>query len=152
MHHALKPDAQGFDEVRIVTVPRFKESELSGDEWRISARVELWRKGRKIHEEGWGRNVEAALMAVGYLWLKAIDDGKAMFAGEDGLCDQEGCGNPATVTYILKKGFNRDGSKRRLFSTGEYRQFCDRHKHRGDCGLEDADNNYEPVPAGAKQA
>ena len=40
----LKPDAQAFDAVRITTVPRYKTSGLSGDEWRISAHVELLRK------------------------------------------------------------------------------------------------------------
>lgn len=38
---AYRPDAQAFDEVRITTVPRWKESELSGDEWRISAKMEF---------------------------------------------------------------------------------------------------------------
>ncbi len=46
VNRALKPDAQAFDEVRIRTVPRWKESGLSGDEWRISATVEFWRKGK----------------------------------------------------------------------------------------------------------
>ena len=27
----------------------------------------------------------------------------------------------------------------------EYRAFCDQHKMRGDCGLDDADANYEPM-------
>lgn len=40
----LRPDAQAFDEVRIVTVPRYKQSGLSGDEWRISAAIRLYRK------------------------------------------------------------------------------------------------------------
>ena len=42
---ALKPDAQAFDEVRIVTVPRYKRSDLSGDEWRISAEIQFYRNG-----------------------------------------------------------------------------------------------------------
>lgn len=144
---ALKPDAQAFDEVRIVTVPRFKESGLSGDEWRISAKIEFWRKGRLVHEEGWGRNVETALMAAGYHFLAACDNGHAFFAGEDrdgnAVCDQEGCSTLATVSGRLKKGFTREGSERRLYQGGEYRCFCDRHKHRGDSSLEDSDDNYE---------
>lgn len=145
LHRAMKPDAQGFDEVRIVTVPRFKESELSGDEWRISAAIEFYRKGRCVHRIGWGSKVENAVHGLGYHFLCAHDDGKAFFAGEEDYCDQEGCANHATVTYRLKKGFTRDGTERELSRDGEYRMFCDRHKHRGDCGLEDADNNYEIV-------
>lgn len=43
---ALRPDAQACDEIRIYTVPRYKTSGLSGDEWRISAVTEFYRKGR----------------------------------------------------------------------------------------------------------
>lgn len=32
-------------------------------------------------------------------------------------------------------------------------RFCERHKHRGDCGLDDRDDNYVPfVEAGSKEA
>jgi hypothetical protein len=27
----------------------------------------------------------------------------------------------------------------------DYRQFCDKHKTRGDCDLDDADHNYEQI-------
>jgi hypothetical protein len=30
-------------------------------------------------------------------------------------------------------------------NTRYYHQFCDRHATRGDCGLEDADENYEAL-------
>jgi hypothetical protein len=43
---AQKPDAQAFDEVRIKTVPRYKTSGLSGDEWRISATIQLMLSGQ----------------------------------------------------------------------------------------------------------
>gem|GEM_PF-6705725 len=42
--YALRPDAQAFDEIRIVTVPRYKTSGLSGDEWRISAMIQFFAK------------------------------------------------------------------------------------------------------------
>lgn len=145
INRALKPDAQGFDEVRIVTVPRWKESELSGDEWRISARIEFYRKGKLVHSAS-TRNVESGCAQVGYHHANGLDEGKGFFAGETDICDQEGCCEKATVFLRLKKGFNRDGSERRLWANdGEYRAFCLRHKMRGDCGLEDADNNYEPI-------
>jgi len=48
---ALRPDAQAFDEVRITTVPRYKMSGLSGDEWRISGKIQLLRKGRVVAEK-----------------------------------------------------------------------------------------------------
>lgn len=142
-HRALKPDAQAFDEVRIVTVPRFKESELSGDEWRISASVQFFRKGQMVHETG-GRDIESCCNFMGYFHAKAIDDGKALFCGEGEVCDQEGCCAPATVTYKKKFDYGRDGHKSETRHTS-IRKFCERHKHRGDCGMDDADSNYEIV-------
>jgi hypothetical protein len=139
---ALKPDAQGFDEVRIITVPRFKESGLSGDEWRISASIQVFRKGNLIHEQDY-RNVETAAAYLPALLGTLNDDGKAFYAGEGDVCDQEGCCAPATVTYKLKAQYCRDGHKSELFGP-TIRKFCERHKHRGDCGLEDSDDNYEP--------
>jgi len=46
------PDRQAYDEVRIITVPRYKNSELSGAEWRISAEVQFLHKGVVIFEKG----------------------------------------------------------------------------------------------------
>lgn len=138
---ALKPDAQGFDRVVIETVPRYKTSGLSGDEWRISANIRVFRKGRLIAERG-ARNIEtAAAFLPGWL-LELNDDGKAFYAGEDNICDQEGCCADATVTYRLKARYCRDGHKSELASN-EIRKFCDAHKRRGDCGLDDADLNYD---------
>lgn len=138
---ALKPDAQGFDEIRIITVPRFKESELSGDEWRISARTQFLRNGVVIHEIGSARNIETAARHLAYRLDEAFDDAKGYFAGEGDFCDQEGCSCTETRVFKLKKGYNRDGSERRI-GEGEYRRFCKKHERRGDCSLEDADANY----------
>ena len=145
MQRAIRPDAQGFDEVRITTVPRYKESELSGDEWRISAKVELLRNGEVKHEESFG-NVASAVRYVAFVHDRAIDDGKGFFAGEEGFCDQEGCHNEPTVTYRLKKrycvGGGNCGAERKVFGEPEVRMFCNEHKFRGDSDLEDNDGNY----------
>ena len=138
---ALKPDAQAFDRVEIDTVPRYKTSGLSGDEWRISGRIRLYRKGALIHEAFY-RNVETACRFVDIEQAKAHDDGKAFFAGEGVLCDQEGCAAPATWRHTLKKRFCREQGHPFEPMNGEHRLFCDEHKTRGDCGFEDADSNY----------
>jgi len=49
-NYALRPDANSFDEIRIRTIPRYKTSGLSGDEWRISMVTEFLRKGKVVHE------------------------------------------------------------------------------------------------------
>lgn len=140
---ALRPDAQAFDEIRITTVPRYKTSGLSGDEWRISAKIEFMRNGRVMAEDG-ARDVESAAKFLAWKLAMACDDGKAYFAGEGEFCDQEGCAEKATVTYRLKKTYCREGHPSEP-SRPTTRQFCNLHRTRGDCGLEDSDANYEPV-------
>lgn len=137
---AIKPDAQGFDRIEIVTVPRYKTSGLSGDEWRISATIIFYRKGLEVHrEEGCGRNIKMAASFLPFMVEKA-EDTKAYYAGEGNICDQEGCEDQAEWRHELKHKFCREGHKTK--ARGEYRLFCNRHRVRGDCGLEDADSNY----------
>lgn len=145
-----KPDAQAFDEIRFITVPRYKESGMSGDEWRISVNMQFFRNGNLVHEVDTGRNIESALAYAPYLYARACDDGKGFFAGEDDYCDQEGCSNQATVTYkLLKEWCERCGKDKpaegMLGQQGIIRKFCNEHKTRGDCGLEDSDSNYEEI-------
>ncbi len=147
---ALKPDAQAFDEVRILTVPRYKTSGMSGDEWRISASIQFFRKGNLVHQTS-ASNIQNACYLVGAEHMRACDDAKGYFGGESELCDQEGCSQIATVTYLLKKEFCRQGHSS---DTGgpTIRMFCEKHKTRGDCGLEDADHNYEAIESPDKTA
>lgn len=138
----LRPNAQAFDEVRITTVPRWKESEMSGDEWRISAKVELLRKGNVVASAVY-RDIESACKFLPAFHAQSIDDGHAWFSGIDDLCDQEGCAERATVTYRKLADYCTAGHKSEPH-TIKTRAFCDRHKMRGDCGLDDADKNYIP--------
>jgi len=143
-HRALRPDAQAFDEVRIVTVPRWKSSGLSGDEWRISAKIEFYRKGKLIRDVDHFHDIETACGFAYSAYHAAIGNGDAYFGGEGDTCDQEGCPRNSSVTYRLKKKFCRDGHESEpMWPT--IRKFCAEHARRGDCGLEDADRNYELV-------
>ena len=51
----------------------------------------------------------------------------------------------STVTYKMKKKFCREGHETIPHQT-TVRKFCDTHKKRGDCGLDDADDNYVVQP------
>lgn len=148
VRHAQKPDAQAFDEIRIKTVPRYKTSGLSGDEWRISGLIQLMRKGKVVHEQGMA-NIENCAYALGFVIMRAKDEGKAFFGGgEDGKCDQEGCADNASVFYRVKQAFCTEPyehSPRDLDRDLVIRQFCERHSKRGDCGFDDADSNYELI-------
>lgn len=142
---ALRPDAQGFDEVRLITVPRYKTSDMSGDEWRISIKAQYFRNGEMKFEELVSSDMQYACAFMGYKYTIACEGMHQYFAGEDDWCDQEGCSNKATVVYKQKFDYCRDGHKSERESE-RFRKFCDNHKTRGDCGLNDADINYELVP------
>jgi len=151
LRRALKPDAQAFDEIRIITVPRFKDSEYSGSEWRISARTQFLRNGQVMHETG-ARNVETACNLLSFHFLQAIDEGKALFAGEGDFCDQEGCAETATVVLEqIKEGCGQCGHTKTPEHSRPYRKFCKRHSHRGDSSLDDSDDCYkEQQPKGSE--
>lgn len=59
-----------------------------------------------------------------------------------GLCMQPGCRNEPTVRYRIKQEYDRCGNEKESYSANG-RHFCDKHRRRGDCALEDADVNYE---------
>lgn len=144
IQRAMAPDFQGFDEVRIFTRPRFKVSGLSGDEWRISGVIQLFRKGQLRHEQSF-RNVETACHALWWVMSEAGEEGKASYEGTEGICQQEGCQEAATVRYRVRKEFCRDHphDHQRELKEMVVREFCPRHAKRGDAGFDDADENYE---------
>lgn len=143
-HTIIPPDRQAFDEVRITTVPRYKMSGLSGNEWRISAKIEFLYKGKVVFETGAG-DVHWAIAMLQSHYIKQnepIPYNPTEFW--DKYCNQEGCKNPPTITYKLKNRYCNEGHKTQPYQI-ELRHFCEEHKIRGDCGLEDADTNYELV-------
>lgn len=149
-HYKRHHDDEIVDEIRITTIPRYKTSGLSGDEWRTSVRVELWRKKQVMVS----KTYTSQRFAIAHLpWLLATwtetagEEWTQRIADDKKTCHQPGCSAPATVQYRLKSEFSREGFKDPLDDdTRDLRRaFCDAHKERGDCGLEDADRNYEVV-------
>lgn len=142
---ATRPDNQRYDKVDIYTVPRWKESELSGDEYRISCNADLYYKGNLFKQMTF-MDVETAIR---YL------DGALVYWRENGsdypniddsyLCDQESCANIADVKYKRLDAWTSHGDKETLYDFNLYRVFCSKHKTRGDCALDDRDGNYEQV-------
>lgn len=140
---AMRPNHQAFDEVRITTHPRYKESEYSGDEWRISGVIRFYNKGHLLGQSSY-RNAETALRWGDWSAVSLFESGQVDTNIEfiDDRCDQEGCSSRWTHLFDLKKRFRDDGSVKEM-PWPEYRCFCDKHSRRGNCGLDDADNNYE---------
>ena len=161
---ASRPGAKPYDEIRIVTVPRFKQSSASGSQRRTSRKIQLLRKGRVIEDdltrteqndplggamESW-RLIELidTVLACNVLNLCTTDTN---ITGEANLCDQEGCANESTVTYKLKKTFYTVYKHERPLEIDSYsidshpliRKFCAEHAKRGDQALDDCDDNYE---------
>ncbi len=145
---APPPNQQIFDEVHIVTEPRYKKSKHSGDEWRISSKVTVSYKGRII-EEYYGFDVPRSVDELAKFSKKRSFSEARMKIDTSELCDQEGCSEPFTRTYKMKQEACYQCGHKRVAGTWRagaiVRKFCERHAKRGDCGLEDADSNYEQV-------
>lgn len=118
--------------------------------------IRLFRKGRPIIEMTNDGKPQPLLVAAGHLpWTLVIwpeqDHGlPGPFGGDctKDLCFQVGCNNKAVSTYTLKKRYNRSGNERSAESKWLGRaavRFCEKHLRRGNCGLEDSDDNYEVI-------
>lgn len=141
MSRAIKPDAQPFDEIRIKTIPRFKESELSGDEWRISSEIHFFRNGVRFRVVGGYSNVESAVKALGWEWMRACNKA-ACYAGEAEFCDQEGCSEKALVAFKKKADYCNQGHRNDT-NGSNVRMFCFAHSARGDSCHDDSQSNYD---------
>lgn len=148
-------DDTWYDEVSVRMVERWKESEMSGDEWRFSFVVEFKRKGEVLLSRGFG-SFEYAMAYVPSLAMNGHPAGADeehqdahVLTHRDDYCFQPGCSVTATREFrILKMFVPRMGIELPEDEYAEHRiRFCERHaKARGDCGLQDADRNYEEVP------
>jgi hypothetical protein len=149
------------DEVHITTIPRFKESGLSGDEWRFHARVEFRRKGVLVGYEDHHSITKALAHIARFAAYGAIAPADLKFGYEtedpkahaelwrhldEDFCAQIGCAEPWTVEYrMIKTGCGRCGVVEDIESIdwkNYRRRFCDKHANRGDSDLDDSDRNY----------
>ena len=157
--HRRHEDDEYIDEIRIKLVPRFKTSGLSGDEWRISAVIQFSRKGQVLWEKAFSK-LSAAVNALPWFFMVAPEHSEGEFKmrskeEELALCQQPGCSEPSVKRYRFKKvrDCKSSGDMKVPGPSFEYvTAFCQRHAHRGDCGLEDCDTNYEVVGGGNSQA
>lgn len=142
------PRCEGIDRVEIECVERWKESHLSGDEWRFSYVVRGYFKGAVVLE--YSRNhLRDAVAHLQYEMDRVRDEGVAKLWGERraNCCDQPGCSRQPTMWARLKKLFSvcGEGPLPQMAGMEHFRKFCQRHRNRGDCALEDADRNYEEI-------
>lgn len=141
-------DRDGYiDEIRLTEKPRFKTSGLSGDEWRTGVHIEFLRKGHVVWEK-WVGSMRYAAAAIAWFHATADegDDWKHLpDEVDDRLCKQPGCPKPAVHFVRLKMEACSNGHRTAPVFPDTRRGFCGEHKTRGDCGIEDADSNYEAV-------
>jgi hypothetical protein len=147
--HKRLPNFEPFDRIELVVTPRYKTSQLSGDEWRTSVAVIFSFKGVVVHETA-VRDMEAALLMLGAEWIRRQEGfPDAVVELDKERCDQPGCPEFATTTVLLKRETASDGSWLADKETPwrMFRKFCTEHAGRGDSSREDCDENYEPAPA-----
>lgn len=111
-------------------------------------RVDWYRKGGKLYEQTHDGEALPLLATAGHLPWGLVVAGEhyhGRWPDRASECFQVSCQEEPVSTYALKHTYCYDGhqdeatmGKRRLA-----RRFCKLHLRRGDCGLEDADRNYE---------
>lgn len=146
------PDAERFDKVVVEVVERWKESELSGDEWRFAHVATFYRHGQPVARRS-HLSIEKVLLAAAAEFgdikvpVKGEDDKYEPWMGDlSEVCCQPGCTKPWVVLlHPVKRYDSRGQQMARPYDADDVRGFCERHRHRGDCGLDDSDFNYELV-------
>ncbi len=109
LYHNLKGYINGSlkdQELQIITVPRFKCSEASGNEWRISHDLKIINDGIDSKRDDIGYDtIDNVLSSISEYEHNNNDDNKISdehLHGKGNLCDQEGCSDESNVTYKLK--------------------------------------------------
>jgi hypothetical protein len=122
------PKAERFDSVTVDTVERWKESELSGDEWRFSYVATFWLHGKPVAKVRGASVQDALLQAAAAFGRVKPDDGISLNDIRQDACCQPGCPNPWVVLmHPTKAGCGPDAKE---WWPGQVRGFCDRHRHR----------------------
>jgi hypothetical protein len=151
------PDDPWYDTCIVDTVERWKESELSGDEYRFSYRVQFMRKGHVLLQRSYG-SWKAALAFIPGLSYNDMPSGaddeyehSEVIDHRYLYCFQPGCPQLATREYRIIKLYDDRGNDSYMSEFNDYRfRFCDKHAgHRGDCGLLDSDTNLVEVEFGS---
>ena len=148
-YHKRLPEWETYDAIVMGIVPRWKESGLSGDEWRYGVNISFMFKGLTIKTE-YARDMNAAVMLLGWYKIAGKDEFKGIpdeiLAKEKIACDNIGCPADATQWFALRRQTSDRGEwLEREENFVYYRQFCDAHAHRGDCSREDNDENYVAI-------
>lgn len=146
-HHDFEP----YDRITIDVVPRFKQSGLSGDEWRTSVRVVFFFKGEAVHEAHFSDVTTALAMLPAEHIHQCVPIKERVIELEqrERRCDQPGCSAPSSVAYRVRRFFSRGGelldAKDMALDVQKIVWFCDEHAERGDADREDSDSNLERV-------
>jgi hypothetical protein len=123
------------DEIKLSIEPYFKESGLSGDEWKTKVVAKFYHKGILLHETMLGRDIPTALLLLGKEYLNLDNDlsiptgpleETLNFIASNRACDQEGCRNPASRYFHLQT----DGDVTEL-------KYCNKHSDRGNANPKD---------------
>lgn len=145
--HKRLSDFEPIDRIELKVIPRYKDSDLSGSEWRTSVLVQFFFKDQLLFEEQF-HTMDQAILMLGGEWLyKTNPIPDKVLKMEDHCCDQPGCSDAALPKkHYLTVEYSSRGERLDIVKTTEsrpiYRRFCERHSTRGDGSYEDSDSNY----------
>jgi len=147
-HFRAHRDDEGIDRIELSLEPRYKSSELSGDEWRTSCVVSFYRKGEPLQQFSFS-NMETAILALGQLWNNRTDWSPIpLWQLDETQCHQPSCARNATHLFEVRKLYSAQGEGPLPADSVTYLvAYCDKHVTRGDGGREDSDSNLSKLNA-----
>jgi hypothetical protein len=156
----LGQERQGFHDVKAALhyAPAFIWQHARDRLDKGPVRLAAFRKGRLLWSGDFPTFGDAALGMAWHLITASEDQNwkNLTDAEERELCQQPGCSSKQVRIYKYKR-YQISRQERHMaefeydFQAGHI-WFCERHAHRGDCGLEDADANYEVEGGGNAEA
>lgn len=105
-------------------------------------------KGYPLAEMSYDGKPVAMLHAIGSIaWAKIVAREQLGWKkNNSSVCAQPGCARtPVSLFRKVSDFYPRIGVRMHKERSDYYRRFCKKHLRRGDCGLDDADSNYELI-------
>lgn len=138
----------GIDRIEIKAENRWKESEISGDEWRYGMRTNFYRKGKVItswfENQSWFPELKPSFSDIAAELERQKEPNsfdQAEFDRLEPLCDQFSCSEPGAMFRMIKHGKDSRGNYLPPDGQVHVKRFCPEHMDRGNCGRVDSNRN-----------
>jgi len=126
--------------------PAFRTSHPNWHDNICNSTQFLWRGQPLIEmtDDGKPMPLLDAIGCLAWALIQAGEQAPRSARDDSNVCGQPGCVETPVSLFRKKQDFHRNiGVPREYYDGDLFIRFCKKHLRRGDCGLDDADRNYE---------